>query len=1432
MADFEQIRGALQASTDPRDQVKVLTQACSSMESELGNLDGKLDDVMLVLQEMPVLLKNGNHKVVLKALALLAMLVDRLNARSMQQSYQVLVHCLRDRLSHGKALVQKEALNVLVRLMHVVGAWNVFQITLKDVAGHKNYLVRRNLLALFETACAVYGGNSLNFRKVLPQVVKCLKDADVGVRRQAIAALESMYQWCGDDIMAAVETHAGNGMTDSTWKALVRSTNNTEVVPESQRVLYHEPWSAPDHASTSNPGSPAPQLRTHKQPRKSKRVSPRPYSPSQSRSHSNRLALADEGDEQKDSEWGILGSRGAKNGVDAIVCSSDRELEAIMADIGATLLVSDQAFWDRRLDALRKIEGLLLGDAHEFPSFLPSLALLHQPLIRQITDLRSAVVREACRQVCLLATTLRDKDFEACADAVLPHLVSRSTLRVDVMVSSADTAAQVIIAHSSLKKAVGTLINDAQQHKNAVIRTTSMRYLCLIVETVLADSSKHRHLRRHGYEQGIGKCVVKALGDGKSAIREQGRNTYHAYERLFPDSARDLYENHFTERTKKALATTPQASSPSPSPSSAAPARKPRVATKAARGSSRVVSSSSSSSSYSSSSSSAPPGRESLSQGSPHSSPSASSYQPRAYGRVQQEDVADHQSQAPAKPAAMRLRGGARRVADVSDPAPSKATESKKSSQGRVSLLQREAQMSKRIAALDDEHKVSAEVEASRAVQTLIDPASGSRLKAIPSMLQGKGKSKDWKERLVCLEELQALFEGPRNAQLDYHLDRIVSFMHERLVDGHHKVLNHALLTVRAMLQCTQCDPEAFKPHLERLLPHFYMCLTNTHSRIRQSANLILNDLPAVFPAAILVPVLLRVLDVRSVKVKLGALEYLLYLLPSARDLVVNTSGMMRTFTKKVGKLLDASKFDSLVGVSSKVLDFLSRLDEDLFYRECATHPKTLMRKMKQQLAAAGHMPDFGHKLEHTLRLLRKVEQENLIEQQQQEDERQQREDEVTRRQQDHLQLRANPSTTQSSRRPSSNNGSYSGMYSLDADAKNGGLLLDISDSESEADRKSISWEGRAVGRIKRQPGPASPGYLPIGRHNHEISVSSSPSMPSPQPRLAWGDTSANTSRVSDGSPVNQRLEFETPDSQRQTRPYSPQDYESPRQEAQQQQQQQLVSREEEQTPQDEGLDVEQFLGACHAQGSSAGDAIAGILQDFRYDTRRLAQLTVEGLGSREAFATVFESGLCHLLRSYVVVERGDISPSRVDVVSATLGLLLKLLELQSRSQLAWLSEFEGIPLLINLVFPIFQSSETHFAQLHAQANQLSLQITRICKDNPIPALHGVSGLLKDEHMQESGGAVALKHGIRMLAGLAGHMNQEECIATLPDTLDVLKLHIGNPNAIVRMSVIDCYVELHHTLGDDLFAYLNGLNMVHLKLIRIYINKKSTRAAR
>ena len=52
-----------------------------------------------------------------------------------------------------------------------------------------------------------------------------------------------------------------------------------------------------------------------------------------------------------------------------------------------------------------------------------------------------------------------------------------------------------------------------------------------------------------------------------------------------------------------------------------------------------------------------------------------------------------------------------------------------------------------------------------------------------------------------------------------------------------------------------------------------------------------------------------------------------------------------------------------------------------------------------------------------------------------------------------------------------------------------------------------------------------------------------------------------------------------------------------------------------------------------------------------------------------------------------------------------------------------------------------------------------------------------------------------------------------------------LALHISNRNACIRMAVIACFVSMYEVMGEALFNHLGTLNLLQIKLIRIYIDK-------
>jgi Asp-tRNA(Asn)/Glu-tRNA(Gln) amidotransferase A subunit family amidase len=88
-------------------------------------------------------------------------------------------------------------------------------------------------------------------------------------------------------------------------------------------------------------------------------------------------------------------------------CGSERELGAEVEALAAAL--APEREWDVRMAALARLEGLLLGGApqqHEQAFCGPMLRALRDPLLAQLADRRSAVVRQATHLLEALARAL------------------------------------------------------------------------------------------------------------------------------------------------------------------------------------------------------------------------------------------------------------------------------------------------------------------------------------------------------------------------------------------------------------------------------------------------------------------------------------------------------------------------------------------------------------------------------------------------------------------------------------------------------------------------------------------------------------------------------------------------------------------------------------------------------------------------------------------------------------------------------------------------------------------------------------------------------------------------------------------------------------------------------------------------------------------
>lgn len=109
--------------------------------------------------------------------------------------------------------------------------------------------------------------------------------------------------------------------------------------------------------------------------------------------------------------------------------SSNEELAAELEAVAAGLSATEE--WTARVDALLRLEGLALsGAADRFA--LPELLLpLRDVLAAQLQERRSAVSRQACHAVSLLAATVGDR-LEPLALALLPSLFKALAMGIQV----------------------------------------------------------------------------------------------------------------------------------------------------------------------------------------------------------------------------------------------------------------------------------------------------------------------------------------------------------------------------------------------------------------------------------------------------------------------------------------------------------------------------------------------------------------------------------------------------------------------------------------------------------------------------------------------------------------------------------------------------------------------------------------------------------------------------------------------------------------------------------------------------------------------------------------------------------------------------------------------------------------------------------------
>ena len=392
-------------------------------------------------------LGDNNFKICQTALCCLELVVEHLGSR-FRSYFNVVLNSLVERLGDNKATVRAKALDVLQWIVRALSPASCIDKVV-PLFSHKNARVREQCLYCICNTLEEHGPDVLSLPKMLPHLVKRLDDSQKDVRQAAISVLEEWYRYVGGplrnelmrrDIRPAItkmlferfdDVEAGGGVEANL--ALMTGVGGGGGDNNLSRNASMDSLGGSDSRGSTPGGGPAGRQTTVSEidsssdrPIRNSSATPRSSGPPgpQSARKAPRAAAASPRSSNSDSSTGVTlwwdqGCEGAimstcSGEVRAKQVYSDKELLKEMEAILPVLRGGVECDWNDRMTAMKRVQTLVLGGCSEFGAWEGILKELRELLVLQLTDLRSAIIRDACGTIALMAA--------CCPEAIEPHI--------------------------------------------------------------------------------------------------------------------------------------------------------------------------------------------------------------------------------------------------------------------------------------------------------------------------------------------------------------------------------------------------------------------------------------------------------------------------------------------------------------------------------------------------------------------------------------------------------------------------------------------------------------------------------------------------------------------------------------------------------------------------------------------------------------------------------------------------------------------------------------------------------------------------------------------------------------------------------------------------------------------------------------------------
>ncbi|KAF8691731.1 hypothetical protein HU200_040122 [Digitaria exilis] len=214
-----------------------------------------------------------------------------------------------------------------------------------------------------------------------------------------------------------------------------------------------------------------------------------------------------------------------------------REIEKVIS-----ILQPDNE-WSIRITAMQRVEGLVLGGAADYSAFPMLLKQLVTPLITQLLDRRSSVVKQACHLLNFLSKELL-RDFEPYAELLIPVLLKNVVITILVIAESADNCIKEMLRNCKVARILPRIIESAKNDRSAILRARCCEYAILMLEYWVDTPEIQRSANL--YEDLVKCCIA----DATSEVRSSARACYRMFSRIWPERSRQLYSSFEPSRQK------------------------------------------------------------------------------------------------------------------------------------------------------------------------------------------------------------------------------------------------------------------------------------------------------------------------------------------------------------------------------------------------------------------------------------------------------------------------------------------------------------------------------------------------------------------------------------------------------------------------------------------------------------------------------------------------------------------------------------------------------------------------------------------------------------------------------------------------------------------------------------------------------------------